>query len=244
MLAHGFTQNAGCWGPFAALVGTEVEVRAVDLPGHGTAPPARGLAHAAHHLGAVGGWGAYLGYSLGGRVALHLALAQPELVTALVLIGAHPGIEDPRQRAERRAADEALADRLEVVGVATFLDDWLAQPLFASLPVDAAAREAREANTATGLAGALRTLGTGVQEPLWNRLAAVRVPVLVLAGERDQKYTRIGRETAAAIGAHATFAPVPGAGHAAHLEQPEVVAGMVLDFLSRPAPAPPPAAGP
>jgi 2-succinyl-6-hydroxy-2,4-cyclohexadiene-1-carboxylate synthase len=152
-------------------------------------------------------------------------------VAALVLIGAHPGIEDAGERVERQVADARLADRVEAIGVEAFLDEWLAQPLFASLPAEASERSARAANTAAGLASALRTLSPGVQAPLWNRLPALEMPVLLLAGELDHKYVRIVRQAAAAIGANATFRLIPGAGHAVHLERPHATAEVVLEFL-------------
>lgn len=231
VLAHGFTQSAQAWGPFLDRLAVERPVRAVDLAGHGGTPVAADLAEAAHRLGRDGGWGAYLGYSLGGRVALHLALTQPDLVTALVLIGAHPGIEDGEERAARRAHDDALADRLEEIGLAAFLDEWLAQPLFAHLPREADQRAARLANDPAALAATLRTLSTGRQTPLWSRLAALEIPVLYLAGERDERYAAVGRQVVGAIGPNASFAVIPGAGHAAHLEEPLATAHLVLDFL-------------
>ncbi len=233
VLAHGFTQSAQAWGPFLSALGDGRPLRPVDLAGHGEAPVAADLPEAAHRLGREGGWGAYLGYSLGGRVALHLALTQPELVTALVLIGAHPGIEDLDERSERRRADDELADRLLADGLDAFLDEWLAQPLFATLPADTAQREARLRNDPAALAATLRNLSTGRQTPLWDLLPDLGMPVLVLAGEGDHKYTRLGRQAVATIGANASFAPIPDAGHAAHLEQPEVTARLVIDFLAR-----------
>lgn len=232
VLAHGFTQNRRCWGPFLDALGDGRELRPVDLAGHGSVPPARDLAEAAFRLGRDGGWGAHLGYSLGGRVALHLALAQPELVTALVLIGAHPGLEDPAEREARAAADDDLADRLQEVGLPAFLDEWLAQPLFASLPPEADQRDERLTNDPDALADTLRHLSTGRQTPLWDRLPALRMPVLYLAGEDDEKYVRLGRQTVAAIGPNARLEIVPGAGHAAHLEQPDFVAQRVRAFLA------------
>jgi 2-succinyl-6-hydroxy-2,4-cyclohexadiene-1-carboxylate synthase len=175
--------------------------------------------------------GAYVGYSLGGRLCLRLALTRPDLVRALVLVGASPGIADPGERAARRAADERLADEVERDGVAAFLDRWLAGPLFATLPAEAAGREQRLANTAEGLAGALRRLGTGVQEPLWDRLAGLRPPALLVAGERDPKFTGLARRMAAAIGPSARVAVVGGAGHAVHLERPAELAALVEEFL-------------
>ena len=173
-----------------------------------------------------------MGYSLGGRLCLRLALERPDLVRGLVLIGASPGIADPGQREARRAADEVLARRIERDGVEAFLDAWLGGPLFASLPVEAAGREERLANTAEGLASALRRLGTGVQESLWDRLGELRPPALLVAGERDPKFAGIAREMAAAIGPAARVAVVAGAGHAVHLERPAETAALVEEFLA------------
>jgi 2-succinyl-6-hydroxy-2,4-cyclohexadiene-1-carboxylate synthase len=173
----------------------------------------------------------YCGYSLGGRLCLRLALDRPDLVRALVLVGASPGIADPAVRAERRAADEALAGRIEHEGVAAFLDRWLAGPLFATLPAQAAGRADRLANTAEGLAYALRRLGTGAQEPLWDRLRALRPPTLLVAGALDGKFAAIAGQMAAAIGPHARVALVQGAGHAVHLERPAELAALMQEFL-------------
>jgi 2-succinyl-6-hydroxy-2,4-cyclohexadiene-1-carboxylate synthase len=116
--------------------------------------------------------------------------------------------------------------------VAAFLDDWLAGPLFATLPAEAAGRQERLANTAEGLASALRRLGTGAQEPLWDRLGELRPPVLLVAGERDPKFAGIAREMAAAIGPTARVVVVPGAGHAVHLERPHESAALVEGFVT------------
>jgi 2-succinyl-6-hydroxy-2,4-cyclohexadiene-1-carboxylate synthase len=177
--------------------------------------------------GRPGGAGTYVGYSLGGRLCLRLALDRPDLVEGLVLVGASPGIADPVARAERRAADEALAEQVERDGVAAFLDRWLAGPLFAGLPEAAAGRAERLANSPGGLAYALRRLGTGVQEPLWDRLAGLRPPALLVAGEQDAKFCAIARQMAAAIGPSARVAVVPGAGHAVQLERPAELAALI-----------------
>jgi 2-succinyl-6-hydroxy-2,4-cyclohexadiene-1-carboxylate synthase len=233
VLVHGFTQTLGSWAPVAERLAGRFEVVRVDLPGHGGSGGMRvGFEEAAGLVGEAGGVGAYVGYSLGGRLCLRLALDRPDLVPALALIGASPGIADPGRRAERRAADEALARRVERDGVAAFLDNWLAGPLFATLPTQAAGREERLANTAEGLAYALRRLGTGAQEPLWDRLDELRRPVLLAAGERDAKFAGIARDMAAAIGPGARVGLVPGAGHAVHLERPVETAVLVEEFLA------------
>jgi 2-succinyl-6-hydroxy-2,4-cyclohexadiene-1-carboxylate synthase len=236
VLVHGFTQTSASWGPVAERLARRFEVVPVDLPGHGGSGTVRvGFAEAAGLVGATGGPAAYVGYSLGGRLCLRLALDRPDLVRALILIGGSPGIADAGGRAERRAADERLARRIERDGVAAFLDTWLAGPLFATLPAEAAGLEQRLANTAEGLASALRRLGTGAQEPLWDRLGELRPPALLVAGERDPKFAGIAMEMAAAIGPAAQVALVPGAGHAAHLERPAATAALIEEFLARPA---------
>jgi 2-succinyl-6-hydroxy-2,4-cyclohexadiene-1-carboxylate synthase len=233
VLVHGFTQTQAAWEPVAARLRARWRLVRVDLPGHGgSAGVGVGFAEAAGLLGECGGRAAYVGYSLGGRLCLRLALDRPELVRALVLLGASPGIADPAARAERRAADEALAAGIEHDGVAAFLDRWLAGPLFATLPPAGAGLPDRLTNTPAGLASALRLLGAGAQAPLWDRLAGVRCPTLLVAGALDGKFAAIAAEMAAAIGPAAHRALVPGAGHAAHLERPAEVAALLDGFLT------------
>ena len=233
VLVHGFTQTLAAWGALGERLAHRWEVVRVDLPGHGRSGGVRaGFEEAAGLVGEAGGVGAYVGYSLGGRVCLRLALDRPDLVRALVLVGASPGIADAGERAARRAADERLAAEIERDGVAAFLDRWLAGPLFATLPAEAAGRDERLANTAEGLASALRRLGTGVQEPLWDRLGGLRPPVLLVAGERDPKFAALAGQMAAAIGPSARVALAAGAGHAVHLERPAETAALVEAFLT------------
>lgn len=247
VLVHGFTQTGASWAPvrphlqrmFAAhpdptvtTGGPPPEVLAVDLPGHGTRSDVHlDLPQSAALLGEECGPATYVGYSLGGRVCLHLALDRPDLVQRLVLIGATPGITDEAERAERRAHDEALAEEIGRDGVEAFLEHWLSLPLFATLPADAAGREARLGNTAEGLAASLRLAGTGTQLPLWDRLGELRMPVLVLAGSLDEKFSAIGRAMADRM-RRGMFVGVADAGHAAHLERPDVVARLIAGWLA------------
>ena len=171
ILAHGFTQNARCWGPFAEHLAVDHDLTLVDAPGHGrSGHDEADLWTAARLLTEVGGPGVYVGYSMGGRTALHAALAHPEVVRGLVLIGATPGLPGEDERAQRRRADDELASRLLDIGLPAFLDRWLSQPLFAGLDAEAAALPARLTNRPDGLAASLRRCGTGNQEPLWDRL--------------------------------------------------------------------------
>jgi 2-succinyl-6-hydroxy-2,4-cyclohexadiene-1-carboxylate synthase len=221
VLVHGFTQTGRSWSAVAADLERDHELVLVDAPGHGGSGDVKAdLVRGAELLGEAGGAAVYVGYSMGGRLALHLALARPDLVRGLVLLGATPGIEDAAERAARRAADDQRAEELERDGLDAFLTRWLAQPLFARLPEAAAGLDDRRRNTVAGLASSLRLAGTGAQEPLWSNLPSLQAPVLVLAGADDLRFAAIGRRLAAAIGPSASVALIPRAGHAAHLEQP------------------------
>lgn len=230
-------------------VGRRTEPRrqliALDLPGHGRSPQATDPAARAMPgvVSAVLGTmdaldiarAHVLGYSMGGRVALSLALAAPERLAGLGLIGASPGIADLAERAARAAADDALAARLEREGLPAFVDHWMAQPLFASqarLAPKLLARERRRRleQSPSALAESLRRLGTGRMQPLWDRLEGLAMPCLFLAGAEDARFLSIGRAMAARSG-RITVRPVPGAGHAAQLEQPDWVADCVRSFL-------------
>jgi 2-succinyl-6-hydroxy-2,4-cyclohexadiene-1-carboxylate synthase len=233
VLVHGFTQTGGAWQPVVQRLHALHTFTVVDAPGHGRSDAVRAdLWEGAKQLGEVGGPAAYVGYSMGGRLSLHLALSQPELVSGLVLVGATAGIEDETERAARRASDEALAQRVEAEGVPAFVDRWLSQPLFATLPAAASERDARLANTAAGLASSLRLAGTGTQEPLWPRLPTLDMPVLIMAGELDTRYAALGRRLAHTIGSNAELVLVAGAGHACHLERPDAFCLILSDFLA------------
>ncbi|MGI9599383.1 MAG: alpha/beta fold hydrolase [Acidimicrobiales bacterium] len=232
ILTHGFTQNTRCWGPFATRLAEENEVVMVDGPGHGKSlHDDADLPAAASLTAAAAGPGIYIGYSMGGRVAIHAALDHPGLVTGLVLIGATAGIDRADQRAARRSADEALADGLLENGLAAFLDRWLSLPLFGGLSDEQAARAERLANRPEGLAASLRNCGTGTQEPRWDELGRLTMPVLVVAGEDDRKFTELGNRLVEAMtGTEAELALVPGT-HAVHLERPRPTAELILQTI-------------
>jgi 2-succinyl-6-hydroxy-2,4-cyclohexadiene-1-carboxylate synthase len=234
VLVHGFTQTGRSWGPVASDLARDHEVVRVDAPGHGhSASSAVDMVEGARLLGETGGAATYIGYSMGARLCLHLALGEPRRVRALVLLSGTAGIEDAAARAARCGDDEALAVELERVGVAEFVRRWLARPLFAGLDEGAAGLGARLENTVPGLAASLRLAGTGAQEPLWSRLSELAMPVLTVAGERDERFVATAHAMAAAIGPSAEVAVVPGAGHAAHSEAPEAFLTLVRGFLAR-----------
>ena len=233
VLVHGFTQTRRCWGPEATDLARDHEVVRVDAPGHGgSAEILAGLRTGARLIADQGGVATYLGYSMGARFCLHLALANPELVRGLVLLGGTAGIEDPAERAARREQDLRTAARLRSEGLPAFLDAWLAQPLFADLPPAAAFREERLENTVEGLVSSLEQAGTGSQDPSWHKLGRLEMPVLVMAGERDDKFGALAWRMAEAIGTNADLALVPDAGHAAHLEQPDAFLAILRPWLA------------
>jgi 2-succinyl-6-hydroxy-2,4-cyclohexadiene-1-carboxylate synthase len=233
VLVHGFTQTGRSWRPVAEDLARDHEVVLLDAPGHGgSADVAVGLADGAGLLAeAADGPGAWIGYSMGARWSLHVALQRPEAVTGLVLLGGTAGIEDDGERAERRRRDLDTADRLTAVGVDRFLDEWLAQPLFAGLAPDRSALEDRRRNTVEGLRSSLELAGTGAQAPLWGRLRELAVPVLAVAGDADVPYAARAERIASLVPA-GEAARVPGAGHAAHLERPEAFLAVVRPWLA------------
>lgn len=246
VLLHGFTQNVDCWGGFASSLTAGLAGRfdplAIDAPGHGrsghdnadpwtaaelimaTTARAQGQTDPAPVV--------VVGYSMGGRLGLHIALAHQELVTALVLIGATAGIADDRQRQRRRVADDALARRFETEPLDEMVRWWLDRPLFARLPSEAAALDQRLLNRPEGLAASLRHCGTGAQDSLWERLGELTMPVLVVHGSYDAKFQAIGARLVDAIGSRSELVSIEG-GHAVHLEQPKATSELVVRFLER-----------
>ncbi len=170
---------------------------------------------------------ALAGYSMGGRIALHVALAAPERVSRLVLVSATAGIEDDVERAERSERDRQFADEIEEGTIEQFVDRWRAQPMFAEDPaeVDALARTDQLRNRPDGIAASLRGVGTGEMRPLWGRLGELTMPVAILAGERDTKFHAPGRRMAGLLSG-ALLAIVAG-GHVLPLESPQAVAAAI-----------------
>jgi 2-succinyl-6-hydroxy-2,4-cyclohexadiene-1-carboxylate synthase len=231
VLLHGFTQTRQSWRRTIAALGGRYRALAPDLPGHGLAAerrPASFAACAAYVRALADGPCVLVGYSMGGRIALYTALALPGLVARLVLVGASPGIADAAEREARRRTDLALADRIEAIGIEAFAREWGAQELFAGQDarVAAAAHADRMRNTPHGLAAALRGLGTGEMPPLWDRLGELAIPVTLVVGARDAKFRGIAGRMAPAI-PDCRVEVVDGAGHAAQLEQPEIVAAAI-----------------
>lgn len=229
VLLHGFGGTHRAWdGVLAHLPAERYRPLALDLPGHGEQP------HAPRPITFEGCVASVLdraperfvlaGYSMGGRIALHVALAAPERIERLVLISTTAGIEDPAERARRREHDRRLAGEIERGSIEDFVERWRAQPMFAEDPpgVDGLARSDQSRNSPDGIAAVLRGVGTGEMQPLWGRLGELTMPVTIVVGDRDVKFHSPGRLMAELL-PQATLV-IAQSGHVLPLENPTAVA--------------------
>jgi 2-succinyl-6-hydroxy-2,4-cyclohexadiene-1-carboxylate synthase len=228
---HGFLGSGADFAPLAADMGPGLRHLAPDLPGHGATEATRLSDHAMPATAeALLAWLSaegvtrpdVVGYSMGGRLALHLAATARDRFGSVVAVSATPGLADPAEAAQRRAADRRLACRLMTEPLPAFLDFWYAQPLFAGLdsasPRIAAMNERRLRQVPAGLARSLRAMGTGAMAPLWDALPGLSAPIDAIVGAEDAKFRAIGERMAASGRVRVHI--VAGAGHAPHLEQP------------------------
>ena len=246
LVLHGFTGSAQAMDPLSERLAAGLAARVIcpDLVGHGRSEVPDDVdlyrveamaGQVADLAGALGCDPFHLvGYSMGGRVALTLGCMWPQRLQSLCLIGASAGIADPAQRKSRARADAARAARI-TSDFAAFVDEWMADPLFAGQAALGqahlrAARDQRLASSPAGLARSLVAGGTGSMASLHKRLQDCEVPTLALAGARDTKFCSIAEQLAAAIPVCAAV-PVEGAGHAAHLERPESTAAEIAAFI-------------
>ena len=243
LILHGFTGSGRAMRPLTDRLSGRFSLIVPDLVGHGRsdAPADAGAYTMAavvdqlRRLVATDAPVGVVGYSMGGRVGLSLCASHPELVSRALLIGASPGLDDPAARAARRAADEALADRIEAQGIEAFVDHWESLPIWSSQrrlapDVLAGMRADRLANRPAGLAGSLRGTGTGAQPSLWDRLGQIQVPTCLVVGSEDARFAAVAAEMAAAMPC-AQVTVIDAAGHAAHVEQPDATAAAILDWF-------------
>ena len=251
LLLHGFTGCTTSWDPVRATVAKKYRTIAVDLPGHGRTDSPDDVARyrldrfAADLTGILDQLGigrtAVLGYSLGGRAALRLALRHPSRVAALVLESTSGGITKDAERAARLVSDAELADSIERDGIAAFVDRWERLPLWASqasLPAEVRERlrAQRLVNDPTGLANSLRGAGAAVDPPIHDRLPNMGVPAFLITGELDQKYVSLATRMTAELRLllpswRSKHVALEGAGHLVHLEQPDAFSAAVVGFL-------------
>lgn len=243
-LLHGFTQNGRSWLEVISRMPAGWKWIVPDLRGHGdtlTRPGAlctmdactEDLVMLWDHLGMDRSH--LVGYSMGGRMALHVAAKRPERLLSLLTIGAHAGL-DSEAREGRRLGDEALAQRIEKEGVEAFVDYWSRLPLFAGQDRRgpgflAQVRAERLKNHAAGLSCSLRGMGAGAMEPVWGRLSRISFPSTFVAGQLDHGYVASARKLAAAVPG-ARMEIVPRAGHAVHQERPDAFARALSAHLA------------
>ncbi len=247
MLLHGFTQNLGSWEAVRDGLRRIGPTVAVDLIGHGNSPKPDSVApyrmeacleqleRVMARLKLEKAW--WVGYSMGGRTALQMAVNKPHLVEGLVLISASAGFPDIEARAARKEADNVLAERIPGWGMEKFIDYWLELPLFAGfkrLPrsFQRTMRAERLKNSPVGLANSLRGMGAGAMLPVWGNLSDIDVPTLLVAGELDERFVALARTMAAGIpGAHLSV--IPDVGHSLHLESPQRFLSSMAGFFER-----------
>ena len=221
----GFMQRGDAWRAVAELLPERHEPVLLDHRAHD-------LEGRLAEISSAGEGAAVAGYSLGGRLALHAALRDPGRYAALITVGASAGIHDPAARTERAEADARLADWMEGRQIEDVVSVWERQPLFADQS-DELVEEQRAGRLACDpldLASLLRTAGQGAMAPVWSKLDRLDLPLLAIAGDRDQRYTEAARRLAQSV-PRGVAATVEHAGHAAQLQRPDAVAGLVVDFL-------------
>jgi 2-succinyl-6-hydroxy-2,4-cyclohexadiene-1-carboxylate synthase len=235
LVLHGFTEDDTAWAETCPLPGADYAL----LPGHGWRPCRQpGIRELATDLAAglpLGG-GDLVGYSMGGRIALRMALDHPERVRRLVLVSSGPGWRAGDERTRRTRLDEALAQILEEDGLGPFVAWWESNPVLKparpfSADMTARLRARRLSHDPCGLAQALRAYGSGTMEGLWDRLGDIRVPTLLIAGEADARYRGVMGEMAQRMPA-ATLRVIPAAGHAIHREQPGPLGEAIRGWLA------------
>ncbi len=246
LVLHGFSGSAEAMRPLVVPLARSHRVVAVDIIGHGSSPtpPAADdctmeavVAQIDRVIAELGLAPAHLvGYSMGGRIALSYAVAHPDRVASVIAIGASPGIAEEAERAERVAADSALADHIVAGGVDWFVSHWESLPILQPGSAEGIARaawvrELRLANDPAGLAAALRGLGTGSMPPLHDRLAGLDVPALLIVGEKDNKFRAIAADLVGSI-PHSRLVVVDDAGHSVHLDNAQGLARVVEAFAA------------
>ncbi|MFI5399469.1 MAG: 2-succinyl-6-hydroxy-2,4-cyclohexadiene-1-carboxylate synthase [SAR324 cluster bacterium] len=234
VLLHGFTGDTTTWDPVRAGLRRWGKTLALDLVGHGKSPKPDDIASykmdacvdqvlaALDRRNILSAW--FVGYSMGGRVALTIAAHHPERVAGLILESASPGLEDAQARAARAAEDTDLAEGITAWGIPVFVEQWLEKPMFSDLKdlspeQQAVQRLQRLRNNPVGLANSLRGMGTGSMEPVWDALGGLRMPVLILAGRKDAKFVETAKRMQALL-SHAQLHLYPASGHTPHATEP------------------------
>jgi 2-succinyl-6-hydroxy-2,4-cyclohexadiene-1-carboxylate synthase len=222
LLVPGFAQTGSVWD--ATIGQLAVEAAAIEVPDEPD------FATTAMALGISGGPGLYAGYSMGGRLALYLALEQPATVEHLILVSSGPGIAGSGERRARRDADEELAAWIENHSLDEFVDRWAQQPIFGDVPSESI--RSHRLSSPSEISSQLRRLGQGSQPSLWERLGELQMPVTFIVGEHDDKYGAIAARAADLISGPVEIHTVMSVGHALIHTRATVLARTILTAAS------------
>ena len=247
LFLHGFTGSAMDWNDVAQKINKRFNKLALDLVGHGKSGSPSSVNYYSiesilnqieHVLNSLQLKEIILcGYSMGGRIALNFSIAKPEFVKGLILESTSAGFKNEKERMSRKESDEELADFIEQNSLEDFATKWLDQELFGTLrrfSIDKQKRlkEERAKNSKTGLANSLRGSGTGEMPYLGSELSKMKIPVLLISGGLDDKFTKINQSLKKMIRS-SKHKIISTAGHNTHLEEPKKFIEAVNGFLNR-----------
>lgn len=241
LMLHGFMGSSDSWSSIRGGLAQHFQLLMPDLVGHGQTAFTPELTR--YQMGSVARDLAtligernvnLLGYSMGGRLALYLAIHYPHLIRKLIIISGSPGLATLDQQIARRRADDALADRMDGQSIEQVVAEWEELPLWQSSTfsqlAQAQLRAVRLAQNPRGLALSLRGMGTGAQPPLWEQLPQLRIPTLLMVGEQDAKFVQIAHQMVGLL-PHASLEMIPNVGHSVPLEAPHLTLASVVRFL-------------
>jgi len=242
---HGFTGSSDLWFPVLKELDGVCDPITINLVGHGSDEPSEDVADYTmdaqiDRIRSIADTVklekfVLAGYSMGARIALHFAVKYPDRLSGLILESGTAGIEDPAAREHRKKSDKELAKFIETEGVETFVNKWMNLPLFASqsrLPEETYSdiKKQKLNNSKIALANTLRAAGTGQMQPLWDYLPQLSIPVLLITGEIDEKFTDLNVRMAREF-PNCKHAIVEDVGHTVHLEDPQQYAKLIADFI-------------
>lgn len=241
---HGFLGSGLDWEEIIVRLSSDYYCLAIDLPGHGKTR-VHGSTTAYSMDSFAGSFTKFVknsdfinpslvGYSMGGRFAMFLTISVKNLWSAAILESATPGLRNDKQRIERQTKDNKIAVRLEKEKLEDFLTDWYKQPLFKTLRksknFDSIFKRRLE-NNPEELAKSLRMMGVGVQPSLWEACRTIKIPILLLAGEIDRKFSNIKRDMKSA-NSDFKIQIIPNAGHNVHAEEPDEFYKQIYKYLT------------
>lgn len=247
LFLHGFTGSAMDWNDVAQKIHKRFNKLALDLVGHGkSSSPASVNYYTDESL--VNQIENVLnnlrlkeiilcGYSMGGRIALNFSIVKPEFVKGLIIESASAGFKNEKERIARKESDEELAAFIEKNSLEDFAARWLDQELFGTLrrfsnDKQKRLKEERAKNSKIGLANSLRGFGTGVMPYLGSELSKLKLPILLITGGLDDKFTRINQNLRKMVRS-SKHKIISTAGHNTHLEEPKKFVEAVNGFLNR-----------